>query len=617
MAVKIGQPEVKAVSDFVRHCQPFDELTQEQLSWLIGRLSIAYYRRGDSFDEHSDEPGLSLLRSGALEIRDQFNTLLDRLEEGSSFHVAELCEDNPSARAVLIEDALIYRLEQADYLSLCERCRSFDRFYHSQRDRRMRRAARYEPVPHQMLSLVSSVMSKDLLALTRQHSLAESASLMTAKRVSSGLIIEDEQLLGIVTDRDFRSRVISQGLASTTAISEVMTPNPDTIDCNATLFDATLLMTQRGIHHLPVLDQGMVVGIITSSDLILAKQDDPVYVVQHLSRQQSVEGLKAITAVVPNMLVAWVESSMRASQISRILTAISDVVTSRLIELAIQQLGPAPVAFCWLDFGSQARGEQLLGADQDNGLLIADTLQDSDRAWFEQLATFVCDGLNECGYVYCPGKVMATTDEWRQPLSVWRETVDRWTRSPTPAAVMRVSIFFDLRVIYGDTDLAQQLQQTMLEKTSTNSIFLAALAANVLQHIPPLGLFRRFLVERNGEHRDSLNLKKRGVLPIIDMLRIHCLAHKISAVNSHERIAELVRREKMSISDGRNLQDAFDFIMQLRVGEQARQLVNAERVSNYFNPNNLPSTGRRHLRDAFTVVTEAQEALRLQYRSGL
>ena len=320
---------------------------------------------------------------------------------------------------------------------------------------------------------------------------------------------------------------------------------------------------------------------------------------------------------MPEMLVEWAGAGVRATRISRILTAISDAVASRLIELFIMAEGESPVPFCWLGFGSQGRGEQLLGADQDNGLLISDELTEKDQQWFQGLATFVCDGLDSCGYVYCPGDIMATTEQWRQTLSGWKNIVDRWTRSPTPKAVMHVSIFFDLRSVYGDAKLCQQLQQYMLSSVSKNTIFLAALAANVLDQRPPLGFFRRFLVERNGEHRDTLNLKKRGIMPIIDMVRIHSLANSIGAVNTQERISALMIGKVLCISDGRNLEDAFEYIMQLRVGEQVRQLTAGEEISNYFNPNNLPELGRKHLRDVFTVVNESQEALRINFRGGL
>lgn len=611
------QPEIQVVAEFLQRCPPYNLLNENDFQRLVSCLDIAYFRRGHVFSDPVTECGLRILRSGAVEIRDKNGKLLDRLGEGESFNIASLCKSRPDTRAVLIEDSLIYLLKEPDYQQIRQQSREFDRFFHAQRDRRLRRAVRYEATPHQLMTPLASLMSEDVLMLSCDDSVQTSAEMMTQRRVSSALIMEQGSLCGIITDRDFRSRVIAKALPATEPVKSVMTLNPGVIDSQSTVFDATLLMTRSGYHHLPVVENDRVVGIITASDLMLAKQNDPVYLVQHISRQSDVAGLSTIVETLPNLLVEWVGAQTRAGQISHIFTAISDAVTTRLIDLAIAKYGPAPVPFCWLGFGSQARGEQLLGADQDNGLLISNDLKEEDKAWFEKLAKFVCDGLNACGYVYCPGKVMATTDEWRQSLSGWQQIVERWTRSPTPDAVMRVSIFFDLRSVYGDESLCQQLQQYMLEQTSKNSIFLAALAANVLEHTPPIGIFRRFLVERNGEHRDTLDLKKRGVMPIIDMVRIHALAKQISQVNTHERIAELVRQKALAIADGRNLQDAFDYLMQLRVSEQVKQLTHGEKVSNHYNPNNLPDLGRKHLRDAFTVIHDAQEALRLNYRRGL
>jgi CBS domain-containing protein len=289
----------------------------------------------------------------------------------------------------------------------------------------------------------------------------------------------------------------------------------------------------------------------------------------------------------------------------------------RLIQLAEDELGPAPVPWCWLGFGSQARAEQLLGADQDNGILIDDTVEPEHMAWYEELATRVCDGLNSCGYVYCPGGIMATTTDWCQPLAVWQRTVRRWAATPTPDAVMRVSIFFDIRSIHGDSALAASLQQTMLEQASSNSIFLAALAANALGSRTPLGIFRRFVVDRDGEHRDSLDLKKRGVLPVTEIVRLHALAHSLTVVNTEERLKTLAKQKHMTIVDSRNLADALNFIQQLRIRHQCEQIVRGESVSNFLNPRDLPKMAREQLRDAFTIIDEAQAAVRQSYRAGL
>ncbi len=611
----IDSPELNIVADFLRDCLPFNDLPMSDFAKIVTQLEITYYKQGYVFDLDRDEDGLRIVRSGAIELRDGENLLLDRLGEGESFNLAGMNKEE-HVTATVIEDCLIYLLQNEHYQVLRSKHRHIDRFFTSQRSRRLRRAARHEPDPSSMMRQIESLMSKNVLTVEHTDTIAQVARAMSERRVSSAIVMDGAHVRGIVTDRDLRMRVLATDLPPDQAISRVMTSNPQGIESHSTVFDATLFMTQQGYHHLPIIDDGKLVGIITTSDMMLARQDDPVYLVQHVSRQKDIEGLRAVVKNMPNLLVQWVNAGVRANQVGHILTAISDAVTARLIELYMQQAGPAPVSFCWLGFGSQARGEQLINADQDNGLLIANDLKDEDKPWFENMAHAICDGLDACGYVYCPGEVMATTDEWRQTLNGWKRTVDRWTNSPTPGAVMRVSIFFDLRAVYGDVELCRQLQEYMLDRVSRNGIFLAALAANVLDAPAPLGIFRRFLVERNGEHRDTLDLKKRGVIPIVDIVRIHALAHKITAVNTDERLKELASNKVLTINDSRNLQDALHFIMQLRIKSQAKQVSRGEKTTNLCSPKDLPKLAKEQLRDAFTIVDDAQTAVRLKFRAG-
>ncbi len=613
-----NQPEIRAVADFLRKCLPFDLLDEELLQQTARQIKITYFRQGNKIIAREQDYALRIVRSGAVEIRSNNNQLMDKLGEGESFNIHGLDVGNEGVQAVMIEDSLIYSLPRVHYENLRASIRDFDRHFHSQRSRRLRRAARYEPNTNMMMLPIHSLISRNPLTQTLNDTLQQTAQAMAERRVSSALIIDDDhELLGIITDRDLRTRALAKGLAFDTPISHIMTSQVESIDIRSSLFDTILLMTQHGVHHLPVTEHGKLIGIITSSDLMLARRDDPVYLVQHLSRQKSTENMRAVIDTLPNLLVEVTKGGMRANQISRVLTAISDTVTQRLIQQCIEKYGPAPVPFCWLGFGSQARGEQLIGADQDNGLLIDNTVDDNQLPWFQQLATFVCDGLDQCGYPYCNGKVMATTDEWRQPLQGWQKTVESWTQSPTSDAVMRVSIFFDLRCIYGDKALSEQLHSFMLNITRSNTIFLAALAENVLQQTPPLGIFRRFLVERNGEHRDTFDIKKRGVMPIVDLVRIHALANGVSAVSTQERLQQLMSDKILTINDGRNLQDAYNTIQQLRVQNQAQQIAEGKAADNHVNPNQLTELQRKHLKDAFTIVHDSQEALRNRFRQGM
>lgn len=612
------QPELAAVRDFLLGCSPFDELSESELAGALPDLEIHYYQRGHSFlGEEDMAGGLRIIRSGAVELRNRQNKLIDRFGESISFNLLSLSKAEPGIRATCIEDSLIYTLPEACYQQLRQKNRDFDRFFHSQRSRRLRRASRHEPYPSDMMRSTSELMEKNVLTAEPGQSIQEAAKAMSARKVSSIFVVEGENVRGIVTDRDIRSRVVAKGLSLSEPIETIMSARLQGITPDTTVFDALLFMTQHSYHHVPVMSDSKLLGIVTASDLMLAKQDDPVFMVQHIRRQNTVEGLKKIVGTLESLLVQWVDAGIRAYQVGHILTAVSDAVAARLIIMAEQQLGPAPAPYCWLGFGSQGRGEQLLGADQDNGLVISDEVKKEELPWFKSLADFVCNGLNECGYRFCPGDIMAKTDQWRQPLAGWQQLVDSWTRTPTADALMRVSIFFDLRCIHGDASLGKALQEHMLKQVKGNSIFFAALAENALDTAPPIGIFRRFVVERNGEHRDALNVKKRGLMPIIDCVRIHALANQLPEVNTIERLRALAKCKAMTINDSRNLEDAYRVIMQIRVNEQARQLMGGEAVSNYLKPERLSKLVKEQLRDAFSIVADAQAGLRQKFRQGL
>lgn len=609
--------ELSAIVDFIRQTLPFSALPEAELQELVRRIEITYYRNGQVFDDRTREQGLRIVRSGAVELRGQDGELLDRLGEGESFNLHGLLAADPGVRALLIEDSLFYFLPQEVYQELRSRHRDFDRFFHGQRSRRLFRATRSMVTNGTMTRPVRTLMTRDLVSIHAGATVGELAALMAQERVSSALVLDEGRLLGIVTDRDLRTRVLAEGLDGSAPVQDIMTPEPVALEESGSLFDAMLLMTQHGLHHLPVVENNLPVGILTTSDLIVARQDDPVYIVQRLSRAASAADMYRVLEDVPRFLMHWSDDGVPADQVSHVLTAISDAVTRRLIALAQADLGPAPVPWCWVSFGSQARGEQLLNADQDNALIISDEVSDSQLAWFEQFAKQVSDGLDQCGYVYCKGNIMATNPDLRRSVSQWREAIDRWTTMFTPRHVMEVSIVFDIRPIDGDPQLATLVQQHMLRRVQASSIFQAALATNVLDDTPPIGIFRRFVVEHNGQHKDTLNLKKRGLLPIVEMVRLHSLASGINSVNTLDRLQDLVRSKRLTRYDSRNLADALRFLMQVRLQIQAEQIRENKPLSNHVNPRELPKLAREQLRDAFKVVDDAQRSVRLSYLQGM
>jgi CBS domain-containing protein len=318
---------------------------------------------------------------------------------------------------------------------------------------------------------------------------------------------------------------------------------------------------------------------------------------------------------VPQLFDLLISSGLSAEHIPRILTTINDTATRRLIHLAQQKLGPSPAPFAWLAFGSQARGEQSIKTDQDNGLVYADDAPSDADAWFAALARFVCDGLAACGYTYCPGEIMATTDEWRQPLAGWLEHFRRWTATPKPDAVLRISIFFDARMVAGNEALGARISRAIGEVGSgrDKSAFLSALARQAARYEVPLGFFRRFVLTSSGEHREALDIKASGLMPLTDLVRVRALEAGVAVANTQERLAQLAAANRMSRADADRLSGAHLLLMGLRVRLHAGQVRRGESPDNHFDPRELSHAEREALRQAFLIVRDAQQGLLLDF----
>jgi CBS domain-containing protein len=316
------------------------------------------------------------------------------------------------------------------------------------------------------------------------------------------------------------------------------------------------------------------------------------------------------------MLVNLVSTSLTAYDTAHALSSVGEAITQRILKLAIDELGEPPVKFAWIAAGSLARLEQTVHSDQDNAMILANDYDEAQHGdYFKALAKFVTDGLDACGYEYCPGDVMAINEQWRQPLRVWEQYFDEWINKPEKKALMYVSIFFDLRCLCGDSELLDNLQRDILEKTKGNTIFLAYMAANALQYRPPLGFFRSFVLERGGREEPALDMKRRGVTPIVDLARVYALESGLPELNTHDRLLAAAKVGALSEAGMEDLRDAYEFISETRLRHQMRQIQSDAEPDNYVPPNELSALERRHLKDAFDVVRTMQSALEQRFQT--
>jgi CBS domain-containing protein len=462
---------------------------------------------------------------------------------------------------------------------------------------------------------VRAVLSRAPVTIAANATITEAARKMRDERVSSLLLLEQDRLVGIVTDRDLRNRVLAAGLDSALPVSRIATPAPMAIDASQPAFEALMLMTRHHIHHIPVLDGTRVAGMITATDVMKRHTTTAVSIASDIHAQTTVPGLATEATRVRTLQQTLAAGQASAYATGRIITTITDAITSRLLVLAQERLGPPPVPYAWVAAGSQGRCEQTARSDQDNCLVIDDAYDEAAHGeYFKALAHFVNDGLNDCGYVYCPGDMMARTDAWRKPRRRWAEYFARWIGQPEPQALMLTSVFFDQRCVDGSAELLDGLRREMLHTTRGNRIFLAHLVANVLMHRPPLSLFGGISTVRHEELKDAVDLKHSGIAPIVDLARVYALAVGHEAVNTYDRLSIAADGGEIPTQAARDLRDALQFIGGLRLRHQCEQLAQGLPADNFLSLSELSHFERTQLKDAFQVVAQLQSVLEQRFR---
>jgi CBS domain-containing protein len=462
---------------------------------------------------------------------------------------------------------------------------------------------------------VQALIKRAPVSLPPTASIREAAQLMKQQRVSCVLIVQDGQLFGLVTDRDLRNRVLAEGLDSNRPVVDITTLAPLCVDLRAPGFDALLLMTRHNIHHVPVRDGSTVVGMVTATDLTEQHSTSAVVLVSNIRKQDDLAGLVAASAKVGPLQRQLAAAQASAHATGHIITAITDAITVKLLQMAEAALGPPPVEYAWVAAGSQARSEQTARSDQDNCMILDDRYDEvAHGAYFQALAQQVNAGLDACGYVFCPGEMMARTDQWRQPQRRWAAYFRQWTQTPDPTALMLTCVFFDLRLIHGRASLLDDLRREVLQQTRANRIFLAHMVGNALKHRPPLGLFGMLSTIRSGEHRDTIDLKHSGIVPIVDLARYYALASGHAEVNTQDRLAIAPESKEISAQTAHDLRDALEFVSTLRIRHQARQLGSGGQADNFMAVREISHLERSQLKDAFNVVQTVQTLLAQRYR---
>ena len=601
------------VATFLRGYAPFDSLDDVQLAKVAGNVEIEHFAPGQTLLREAGEPAryLYVVRKGSVEILDD-GRLIDLMGEGEVFGAWSLLgRFSPTATVRAHEDTLCYLIPESVATEILGTSAGIAFVMRSLR----RRIVRIDEVwqaerPTETYREVGSLVRRPPVFTPTTSSVSEAAARMTQERVSS-LLIHTREGLGIITDRDLRSRVVAAGRdASTTRVDEVMSHPVSTVASDVPTGEVLLRMLEGGFHHLPVVDgTGRVTGVVTDTDLMGLGRHTPFAVKSTIERARTVDDVVAAARDLPEVLAALVASGTDPVDAGHVVSLAIDTLTRRLLELAVDELGTPPVAWAWIALGSAARHEQAILTDQDHALAYEPRGRRIDEVdpYFSALSSRVVDGLERAGIPRCLGDAMATNPALRRSVEGWTGQFDAWMTDPGPGSIF-LSIVFDYRRVAGPLDIETPLD-AVVRTAPGRPAFVGQLARRALDDRPPTGFFRDLVVEAHGDHAGRVDVKRGGITIVTNLARAYAISRGDTERRTIARLRGAAAAGTVDLETSEGLEEAFRFLWGMRLRHHAERWRAGEPVDDHIDPGDLGPVARHGLKEAFRVIGRAQRQL--------
>jgi len=608
---------------FLSNIEPFSFLPEKEIKHIADLIQVELFnekkilfRQGISKLEK-----IYILKEGTAERFYEAidkNMITDALDKGEIFGgISILLNESVAIRSLEIQDnTSFYTFPKNVFISLCDKYEDFKYYFTNIFGKRMldktyssliaKKSSDKEQSLQFFSNSISSVIRRNVLFCSANNSIKDAAILMKQHRCGSILIKQEGRFIGITTDQDFRNKVVADELKISNPISDIMSSPLISIQEHSTVFEAFIKIVKAEIKHLAVINnENDAIGVISNSDLINAQGKLPFLFIKEINKAVSYKEISKKQKQLPQSISTLINEGAKAQNINNFVTAITDAILEKLITFAIDELGPPPVKFAFMVMGSEGRKEQTLKTDQDNAIIFEDVNEEeleSVNAYFLKLGEHVCNMLDKTGYDFCKGNIMAKNPKWCQPVSIWKKYFKEWIYNASPEALLQISIFFDFRLGYGDSNLVNELREYLFDILGNGKGFFKYMAANTTHFRLPIGFFGNFIVESKGEFKNTFDIKKPMML-VVDFARIYALQNKISATNTMERLELLYKKNVISESDYNDISHSYSYMMNLRFINQINGIINkGEEPNNNINPKKLSRIEQQTLKEIFKKI---------------
>ncbi|MDT0648384.1 DUF294 nucleotidyltransferase-like domain-containing protein [Zunongwangia sp. F260] len=625
------------IADFLKDFPPFSLLEEKHLLTISKEVKVIYmekgkpvFRKGEKGHEH-----FYIVNKGAIDLQKIKENgeaeTIDKCDEGDIFGLRPLfAKENYLINADTDEESILYAIPISIFKPIAESNSPVGNFliesfasntrnpYSPEHRGQLVTDNSIEFKTDSMYELQPVPIVKRIVTVPPETTIRTAATLMSNKKVGSILITENELPTGIVTDMDFRTMVATGRLSIDTPVSEIMTSPVICYSRSITIAQAQLTMMKHNINHICITRDGTpntkVKGIVSEHDIIVSQANNPSVLMKAINRASSTKKLKKVRNKIMQLLKGYLDHNIPLTHISKIIFELNDATIKRIINRCIEKMEtPPPVKFAWLSLGSQGRKEQLLHTDQDNALVFEDVPEEKleeTKEYFLKLSKKVTKRLSIIGYEFCPADMMARNPQYCLSLQEWKEQFSDWIVEPGSDEILLCSIFFDYDISYGDVSLSNGLADHIYQEISSYKKFLTLLAASALRNPTPLGFFRQFLVEHDGENKDFFDIKKRAITPLTDAGRVLSLSHQVKNMsNTAERFEKLAQLEP----GNKELYLACSYSSKALLKFRTKQGLLHKDSGRFINLQDLSKEDKIKLKRCFKSIKDVQELIKFRF----
>ncbi|MEA3362831.1 MAG: putative nucleotidyltransferase substrate binding domain-containing protein [Thermodesulfobacteriota bacterium] len=626
----------------LRETEPFNQLPEEIFTELNQSAQIKKFPAQTLiFNQHDQPTGyLYVIKSGLVEIVVQppgeVEMIVDYRKAGAFFGGTPVfTSQGYSAGARTVKETECYQIPEPILTRIATNYPHITDFFNQAIYSRVRSLYSDMVSEHAQNALtqmeaypfkkrLSEIMSTPVITCTPETSIQEISRKMIQQSISAILVCDKKnQLLGIVTEKDLVAKVLARETVDfhTANAGEVMSHHPYTMAPDTFMYEATTFMMGHKIKHLPILDQGEIVGIVSLQDLMKYRSQKSMLLIGNVNKARTVEDLIFAREEIVKVARALLGESRSHIETMEIISYIHHRIIQRCYEIVLDEMQrqgkkQPDIKVCFIIMGSGGRKEMLLGPDQDNGFIYEnfpdDKIAEVD-AFFIPFAEKLVAALARIGYPRCKGNVMVNNPLWRGRLGEWQERVSDWIRVPEAQKVRYSSIFLDFMPIAGEASLCQDLREIVHHEIKTHPIFLYHMMELDFKHKVPLSLIGRFSLEREKKHKGQLSIKQAGSIFIVDCVRMFLLEQQVEATTTTERLDQLVKLKVFNPETAEHIKAAFEAFTFLRLRNEISLIDQGKFPSHYLDPYALTKMEQDLLKEAFRVASKLQDSTKRHF----